>query len=79
MMPHLNLTDVNKVKNFDFLFRKKKDTTQTTSKLSLADLANNLLKEFLYKIPDNLDLKNFLLTITADTSHLTLLNYYCSH
>jgi hypothetical protein len=70
---HLNLTDINKVKNFDFLFKKKKDSTQTSSKLSLADLANNLIKQFLYKIPDNLNLKNFLLTITADTSHLKLL------
>jgi hypothetical protein len=70
---HLNLTDVNKVKNFDFLFKKKKDTTETSNKLNIADLANNLIKEFLYKIPDNLNLKNFLVTVTADTSHLKLL------
>ena len=25
---HLNLTDINHVKNFDFLFKKKKDTTE---------------------------------------------------
>jgi Transglycosylase len=71
---HLNLTDINKVKNFDFLFKKKKDTTATTSsKLNLADLANNLINQFLYKIPDDLNLKNFLLTYTSDTSHLKLL------
>jgi len=71
---HLNLTDINKVKNFDFLFKKKKDTTATTnSKLNLADLANNLINQFLYKIPDDLNLKNFLLTFTSDTSHLKLL------
>jgi hypothetical protein len=70
---HLNLTDINKVKNFDFLFKKKKDTTETSTKLNLADLANNLIKELLYKIPDNLNLKNFLVTVTADTSHLKLL------
>jgi uncharacterized protein involved in outer membrane biogenesis len=28
---HLNLTDINKVKNFDFLFKKKKDTTETST------------------------------------------------
>lgn len=70
---HLNLTDINKVKNFDFLFKKKKDTTSTNTKLNLADLANNLINQFLYKIPDDLDLKNFLLTYTSDTSHLKLL------
>ena len=70
---HLNLTDINKVKNFDFLFKKKKDTTETSTKLSLADLANNLIKELLYKIPDNLNLKNFIITVTADSSHLKLL------
>jgi len=71
---HLNLTDVNKVKNFDFLFKKKKDTTANTgSKLDLADLANHLVNQFLYKIPDDLNLKNFLLTFTSDTSHLKLL------
>jgi hypothetical protein len=70
---HLNLTDINHVKNFDFLFKKKKDSTSTHTKINLADLANNLINQFLYKIPDNLDLKNFLLTYTADTSHLKLL------
>src|ERR1700761_2118294 len=68
---HLNLTDINKVRNFDFLFKKKKDTTSTNTKLNLADLANNLINQFLYKIPDNLNLKNFLLTYTADTAHLS--------
>ena len=70
---HLNLTDINHVKNFDFLFKKKKDSTATTSKIDLAELANNLINQFLYKIPDNLDLKNFLVTYTADTAHLSLL------
>jgi len=70
---HLNLTDINHVKNFDFLFKKKKDSTATSSKIDLAELANNLINQFLYKIPDNLDLKNFLVTYTADTAHLSLL------
>jgi hypothetical protein len=70
---HLNLTDSNKVKNFDFLFRKKKDTTATTSKTNLADLANNLINQFLYKIPDNLNLKNFLITFKGDSSSIKML------
>ncbi|WP_183575686.1 transglycosylase domain-containing protein [Mucilaginibacter sp. X5P1] len=70
---HLNLTDINKVKNFDFLFKKKKDSTATQTKGSLAELANKLINEFLYKIPDNLKLKNFLFTFTKDSTTLKLL------
>lgn len=70
---HLNLTDINKVKNFDFLFKKKKDSTETHSKVNLADLANNLINQFLYKIPDNLDVKNFLVTFTKDSAQVKLL------
>ena len=70
---HLNLIDSNKVKNFDFLFKHKKDTTATTSKTNLADLANNLINQFLYKIPDNLNLKNFLITFKGDSSSIKML------
>lgn len=55
------LTFINRhgVKNYDFLFKeRKKDTTQKTE-LDLAKLANNLINKALYKIPDNLELKNF--------------------
>jgi hypothetical protein len=70
---HLNLTDIKHVKNFDFLFKKKKDTTQTKSKVDLAELANNLINQVLYKIPDNLNLKNFLITFTSDSTKAKLL------
>ncbi|MFI5158933.1 MAG: transglycosylase domain-containing protein [Sphingobacteriales bacterium] len=70
---HLNLIDSDKVKNFDFLFRKKKDTTDTRSKTNLADLANNLINQFLYKVPDNLDLKNFMVTFKGDSSSIKML------
>jgi hypothetical protein len=56
---HLNLTDINHVKNFDFLFKKKRDTTVKT-KVDLAELSNNLVNQLLYKIPYNLTLNNFL-------------------
>jgi len=69
---HLNFTNINGVKNFDFLFKKKKDSTQRR-KSSLATLANNLVNQFLYKIPDNLDLKNFLFTFKKDSTVLRLL------
>ena len=69
---HLNLTDINRIKNFDFLFKKKKDTTEHT-RVNLADLAYNLINQVLYKIPDNLTLHNFLVSFTNDTSSFKLL------
>jgi len=69
---HLNLTIVNHVKNFDFLFRRKKDTTVKT-KVDLSDLAYNLMNQVLYKIPDNLDLKNFLITFRDDSASVKLM------
>jgi hypothetical protein len=69
---HLSLTDINHVKNFDFLFKKKKDTTQRT-KVDLSDLSYNLINQVLYKIPDNLILNNFLISFTNDSSSFRLL------
>ncbi len=70
---HLNLTDLKGVKNFDFLFKKKKDTTEKKERADLSVLANNLIKQVLYKIPDDLDLKNFLITFKNDSSGIKLL------
>ncbi len=69
---HLNLTDINHIRNFDFLFKKKKDTTEH-SKVDLSELSNNLINQVLYKIPDNLTLNNFLLTFIGDSTNLKLL------
>src|SRR6185312_7600245 len=69
---HFSLTDINHVKNFDFLFKKKKDTTQHT-RVDLSELSYNLVNQVLYKIPDNLTLKDFLVSFTNDTSSFKLL------
>ncbi|MDB5025120.1 MAG: penicillin-binding protein [Mucilaginibacter sp.] len=69
----LNLTDIKGIKNFDFLFKKKKDTTEKKTRADLSVLANNLMKQVLYKIPDDLDLKNFLVTFTNDSASVKLL------
>jgi hypothetical protein len=68
---HLNLTDINHIKNFDFLFRKHTDTTAT--KVDLSDLSYRLVNEVLYKIPDNLDVNNFLVTVATDSSSFRML------
>ena len=70
---HLNLTDVKGAKNFDFLFKKKKDTTENKERADLSVLANNLVKQVLYKIPDDLDLRNFLVTFKNDSAGIKLL------
>jgi len=70
---HLNFTSVKGVKNFDFLFKRKKDTINTGNKVDLSELSDHLINEVLYKIPDNLSLKNFLVSFTDDTTHLKLL------
>jgi hypothetical protein len=70
---YLNLISKNGVRNFDFLFRKKKDSTSTKSKSGLNELADNLINEVLYKIPDNLDLQNFKMTFADDSNTVKLL------
>jgi hypothetical protein len=70
---HLNLTSINHVRNFDFLFHKKKDTADKKNKVDLSEVAYNLANEVLYKVPDNLDLKNFLVTFRDDSASLKLL------
>ena len=70
---HLNLTDIKGVRNFDFLFKRKKDTTEKKTRADLSELANNLMKQVLYKIPDDLDLKNFLVTFKNDSAGVKLL------
>lgn len=69
---HLNLTDINHIKNFDFLFKRKKDTTEK-NKINLAALSNNLINQLLYKIPDNLTLNNFLVSFKNDSASFSVL------
>lgn len=68
----INLTNIKGVKNFDFLFKKKRDTT-STHKVDLSQLANNLVNELLYKIPDNLTLNNFSISFKDDSNKVKLL------
>lgn len=61
--------------NLDFILkRKKKDSTENKGKLDLANLAQNLLNQVLYKIPDNMEVKNLLLQFNDnDTAKLDFL------
>ncbi|WP_443937182.1 transglycosylase domain-containing protein [Pedobacter sp. MW01-1-1] len=69
----VNIVFRDSTSNLDFILkRKKKDSTDNTKKSNLADLANNLLNQVLYKIPDDLDIKNLLFKFNDhDTAHLS--------
>lgn len=65
----INLIKKDSISNYDFLFRKKEDdSTQVKSEMDLAKLANRLLNQVLYKIPDDMDMKDFEIKFTDDTS-----------
>ncbi len=61
--------------NLDFILkRKKKDSTEAKSKVDLGDLAERILNQVLYKIPDNMELKNFIVKLNDnDTARLQFL------
>lgn len=68
----LNLTSIKGVRNYEFLFRKRKDSTSRKSGANLADFAHNLMTQFLYKIPDDLNLNNFDIAFRDDSNKLNL-------
>jgi hypothetical protein len=61
--------------NLDFILkRKKKDSTAVKGELDLANLANNLLNQVLYKIPDEMEVQQLLFEYKEnDTTHLTFM------
>ncbi|SMC69770.1 transglycosylase domain-containing protein [Pedobacter africanus] len=71
----LNIVFRDSLSNLDFfLKRKKKDSTEKKNKVDLGDLAHNLLNQVLYKIPDNMEIKDFLLNVNDnDTAKLSFL------
>lgn len=64
----INLIKRDSVRNYDFLFKKKKADPEKKGKANYAELANHLLIQILYKIPEDMDLKNFSVQYTSDTS-----------
>ena len=71
-----NVVIRDSLSNLDFILkRKSKDTTSSTkNKVDLSELANNLLNEVLYKIPDDMEVKNFEMQLNDnDTASLKFL------
>jgi hypothetical protein len=72
----LNVVVRDSLTNLDFILkRKSKDSTNTNkSKVDLSELASNLLNQVLYKIPDDMEVKNFLMELNDnDTASLKFL------
>ena len=60
--------------NLDFfLKRKPTDSLSTDKKANLGDIANNLLNQFLYKIPDNMRVRDFKLELDDNNQMVKLL------
>lgn len=66
----INLVKRDSIRNYDFLFKKKNRDTTKTSKADLAALANNLLNQLLYKIPEDMSVHNFDIQISHDDDKL---------
>ena len=72
----INLVKKDKLSNYDFIFRKKSvDSTEIKSELNLSKLANGFINQLLYKIPDDMDIRDFEIKFREDT---TALNFYTS-
>lgn len=71
----INVVFRDSLSNLDFfLKRKKKDSTAVKSKVNIGELAHNLLNQLLYKIPDEMEMKELMLTVNDnDTARLTFL------
>lgn len=69
----INLVKKDSLSNYDFIFRKKTvDSTEQKSELDLAKLANRLINQVLYKIPDDMDMRDFEIKFRDDTSVFNL-------
>ncbi|HBI89404.1 MAG TPA: penicillin-binding protein, partial [Sphingobacterium sp.] len=66
----VSLVKKDSVSNYDFLFKKqKKDTVENDNpKQNLAALADRLLKNVFFKVPNDLDLKNLELSYRDDST-----------
>lgn len=70
----LNIVFRDSLSNLDFFLKRKKKDTEKKTKSDMADLAHNLLNQLLYKIPDDMEIKNFMVQINDnDTTHLKFL------
>lgn len=60
--------------NYDFIFRKKDSTETSTNNepLNLAKVADRMIHQILFKIPDNMKLRNFVVSYQDDSLQQSL-------
>src|SRR5690606_11416170 len=69
----ITLIKKDSLSNYDFLFRKKQAGNATVkTEPDLAKLANGLINQALYKIPDNMDIADFIIRFKDDTNTVEL-------
>ncbi|WP_353185535.1 transglycosylase domain-containing protein [Parapedobacter lycopersici] len=70
----LTLVKKDSVSNYDFIFRKADSTVvepevKARPEVSLAQAANRMLNDVLYKIPKDMELRNFSFSYRDDSTH----------
>jgi hypothetical protein len=69
-----NVVVKDSLTNLDFILKRKKKDTVTKGKVNLSELADNLLNQFYYKVPDNMKVDNLLFKFNDnDTAKLRFL------
>lgn len=69
----INLIKRDSLSNYDFLFRKKQsDENEDKTELDIAKLASNLINKILYKIPDDMDIRDFEIKFSDDSGSVNL-------
>jgi len=64
----VSFVKTDSLSNYDFLFKRKQVDTTTNSKMNLAALADKLIHSVLYKIPENMELKQFKVSYRDDST-----------
>ncbi len=73
---HIQLLKRDSISNYDFLYRESKSQEENVpekvdsdkgSNVNMAQAANRMLNNVLYKIPENMELRNFTLTYRDDS------------
>jgi Transglycosylase len=71
----LNVVMRDTLTNIDFILkRKKKDSTTTTNKVALSEIASNLLNQVFYKIPDDMVVKDFVMGLNDNDTAFVKFN-----
>ena len=69
----ISLTKKDSISNYDFIFKKDKNDSTKKSDIDLSDLANKLINQTLDKIPEEMNIKKFMIRFDEDTTHVSLL------